>query len=447
MEQELVASSAEGLRSGEGEEEVDGGEGFEDEAIGAPGGEGEGASCEDMTSTPLQFRFVPRRLRRHHIAVQQDPSSLSRCVASIQAKPFGQARVITAYKRQGPWLWVWWDGRFGWVDLSDLERCGWAATPVGGAPDPREAWPGDNYVGPRGAFVFGPDVGGFAATNCMTTLPTLVVFFATMADADVLCGGDERLFLALRTALACIWCACVGLLWRAALTEPGVLPRNPPDAKPSLPPGCADGPDLKICHTCNLVRPARSKHCGSCNNCVELFDHHCPWLGTCVARRNYAYFSLFLKAEVTLIAFVAFVTCLRFSNAWADARRDPLTAGEAPRDLLSHLVADASWPIGAAAVALGLAFPVVSLLAFHLRLAAIAQTTNESVRGVYRDVANVHDLGCRRNCAHAARNVFCTKTPPSRLVALFPPRNRRGDARAAAADAAAGSYGAVATNP
>ena len=446
MEQELVASSAEGLRSGEGEE-VDGGEGFEDEAIGPPGGEGEGASCEDMTSTPLQFRFVPRRLRRHHIAVQQDPSSLSRCVASIQAKPFGQARVITAYKRQGPWLWVWWDGRFGWVDLGDLERCGWAASPVSGTPDPREAWPGDNYVGPRGAFVFGPDVGGFAATNCMTTLPTLVVFFATMADADVLCGGDERLFLALRTALACIWVTCVCLLWRAALTEPGVLPRNPPDAKPSLPPGCADGPDLKICHTCNLVRPARSKHCGSCNNCVELFDHHCPWLGTCVAQRNYAYFSLFLKAEVTLIAFVAFVTCLRFSNAWADARRDPLTAGEAPRDLLSHLVADASWPIGAAAVALGLAFPVVSLLAFHLRLAAIAQTTNESVRGVYRDVANVHDLGCRRNCANAARNVFCTKTPPSRLVALFPPRNRRRDARAAAADAAAGSYGAVATNP
>lgn len=278
----------------------------DDEGDDAPDG-----ACEDMTSQPLTFRFVPNRFRRHHIAVQQDPSSLSRCVASIQAKPFGQARAITAYKRQGPWLWVWWDGRFGWVDLSDLGRCGWRATQLHGPPDPREAWPGDNYLGPRGAFALGPDVGGFAATNCMTTLPTLVVFFATMSDAESLCGGDDRLFLFLRTTLAAIWLACVGLLWRAALTEPGVLPRNPPDAKPSLPPGCEDGPDLKICHTCNLVRPARSKHCGSCNNCVELFDHHCPWLGTCVAKRNYAYFSLFLKAEVLLIAFVAGVTALR----------------------------------------------------------------------------------------------------------------------------------------
>ena len=404
----------------------------DDEGDDAPDG-----ACEDMTSQPLTFRFVPNRFRRHHIAVQQDPSSLSRCVASIQAKPFGQARAITAYKRQGPWLWVWWDGRFGWVDLSDLGRCGWRATQLHGPPDPRAAWPGDNYLGPRGAFALGPDVGGFAATNCMTTLPTLVVFFATMSDAESLCGGDDRLFLFLRTTLAAIWLACVGLLWRAALTEPGVLPRNPPDAKPSLPPGCEDGPDLKICHTCNLVRPARSKHCGSCNNCVELFDHHCPWLGTCVAKRNYAYFSLFLKAEVLLIAFVAGVTALRFAGAYGRAARAPGGGGAAPRDVLGALVQDATWPLGAAAVALGLAFPVVSLLAFHLRLAAIAQTTNESVRGVYRTALNVNDLGCRRNCASAARSVYCDKTPPSRLAALFP-RDARG-----ARDAAGGGYGAV----
>ncbi|KAH8045648.1 hypothetical protein JL722_14137 [Aureococcus anophagefferens] len=52
----------------------------DDEGDDAPDG-----ACEDMTSQPLTFRFVPNRFRRHHIAVQQDPSSLSRCVASIQA--------------------------------------------------------------------------------------------------------------------------------------------------------------------------------------------------------------------------------------------------------------------------------------------------------------------------------------------------------------------------
>ena len=72
-----------------------------------------GTGVEDMTSQPVSYRFVPARLRRRHVPVRQEPDSTSRCVASIQSKPFGQARVVNAYKRRGGWLWVWWDGRFG----------------------------------------------------------------------------------------------------------------------------------------------------------------------------------------------------------------------------------------------------------------------------------------------------------------------------------------------
>ena len=51
---------------------------------------------------------------------------------------------------------------------------------------------------------------------------------------------------------------------------------------------------FKYCETCLVFRPQKAAHCNLCNNCVQKFDHHCVWLGTCVGHRNYHYFLWFI---------------------------------------------------------------------------------------------------------------------------------------------------------
>ena len=138
---------------------------------------------------------------------------------------------------------------------------------------------------------------------------------------------------------------------------------------------------FKFCETCFIFRPPRTSHCNVCNNCVLKFDHHCIWLGTCIGKRNYRYFNLFIW-HLTIMIFILTAMCI--TNLSVEHRMVQERNPEESRLAVWKQVAS-SYPLsyicGLVAVA-GSIF-VFGLTGFHAYITSLGLTTQEKLAKKY----------------------------------------------------------------
>uniref|UniRef100_A0A7S2V8J0 Palmitoyltransferase n=1 Tax=Fibrocapsa japonica TaxID=94617 RepID=A0A7S2V8J0_9STRA len=58
------------------------------------------------------------------------------------------------------------------------------------------------------------------------------------------------------------------------------------------------------CGACGISRPKSASHCYECQTCTDELDHHCPWTGKCIGKRNLFFFQMFTAYLVVHIILI-----------------------------------------------------------------------------------------------------------------------------------------------
>jgi palmitoyltransferase ZDHHC9/14/18 len=209
--------------------------------------------------------------------------------------------------------------------------------------------------------------------------------------------------------------------FRAALSDPGILPRNlhphPPNPEEERDPYVAGPPTTswvmvknalpaasdpeglqhtgalevprKFCDSCKIWRPLRTHHCRDCDGCVETHDHHCGWLNNCVGRRNYLYFFSFIVEACLMCILLVIFSVLHLARRAATLHESP-TWDFQPSSLREAITStggikqfntQTSARVALAMIVYGclaVIFPIC-LVGYHLFLMARGETTREYV--------------------------------------------------------------------
>eukprot|EP00475_Leptophrys_vorax_P005462 TRINITY_DN13299_c0_g2_i1.p1 TRINITY_DN13299_c0_g2~~TRINITY_DN13299_c0_g2_i1.p1 ORF type:complete len:283 (-),score=88.53 TRINITY_DN13299_c0_g2_i1:20-868(-) len=140
------------------------------------------------------------------------------------------------------------------------------------------------------------------------------------------------------------------------------------------------------CKTCNVIKPARSKHCRVCGICVARFDHHCVWVNGCVGRGNYLYFVSFLAIHVGMCFYGAYLLIMILADivvtqhlltaTFVDSLGNHHTANLTI--VLQYMLHKYLVVIALLLLAVTMGFALAGFLTYHLLLIAKNRTTNES---------------------------------------------------------------------
>ncbi|KAM9375609.1 palmitoyltransferase ZDHHC9 [Pholidichthys leucotaenia] len=217
----------------------------------------------------------------------------------------------------------------------------------------------------------------------------------------------------------------MAMLLRTSFSDPGVLPRALPEeatfiemeieaANGNVPAGQRPPPrirnvqinnqivKLKYCYTCKIFRPPRASHCSICDNCVDRFDHHCPWVGNCVGKRNYRYFYLFTLSLSLLTIYIftfdiVHVVMRSVDNGFLNTLK--ITPGTVLEVLVCFFTL----------------WSVVGLTGFHTYLISLNQTTNEDIKGSWSGKNRVQNPYSHKNIIKNCCEVLCGPAYPSVL--------------------------------
>ena len=173
-------------------------------------------------------------------------------------------------------------------------------------------WAGYNYIRWKGNLLLGPC--SFRPTMLSLITISIPIFLFLFFISDFL---TKKISFLIPLIIVIIYIITVSLLIIVSFCDPGIILSYPmkkriiEDRRESKIFQLGYIKNYKYCDTCSIIRPSRSTHCGDCNNCVEKFDHHCPWIGTCVGKRNYKYFYFFLFILNFLICLII-IFCLYY---------------------------------------------------------------------------------------------------------------------------------------